>query len=76
MFRIHVRGKKKEGAYYCTDCKKWFDVPVVEEVQEGRGEFWGMPCSETVRYAYCPECGSADIVDADMIELDTEEANE
>ena len=39
--------------YRCIDCEQEFDEP--EEVQESRGEFWGMPAYETMYY--CPYCG-------------------
>ena len=76
MFKIYVRGKEKLGKYYCMDCKKWFDVPVTEEVDEPRGEYWGMACTERVFYQYCPECGSADIEEAKHIELFDDEEEE
>ena len=40
--------------YKCYECKTLFDEP--RAVEESRGEFWGMPCSETMYY--CPHCGS------------------
>lgn len=39
--------------FKCLDCGKEFDYPKI--VEEPRGEFWGMPCTESV--AYCPFCG-------------------
>lgn len=39
--------------FICCECGKEFDEP--RAVQESRGEFWGVPCSETVYY--CPFCG-------------------
>lgn len=42
--------------FICHDCGKHFDYPHM--VAESRGEFWGMPCSETV--GYCPLCGGWD----------------
>lgn len=38
--------------YKCYDCGAVFDEPI--EREEGRGEFWGVSCSETV--SGCPEC--------------------
>lgn len=40
--------------YRCEDCGALFYEP--KAVQESRGEYWGVPCSETVYY--CPCCGS------------------
>lgn len=39
--------------YICLECGAVFEEP--ETWEEGRGEFWGFPCSETV--SGCPECG-------------------
>lgn len=44
--------------YRCIDCGREFDE--LEEVQEDRGEFWGMPTYETMYY--CPYCGG-DVTD-------------
>ena len=52
--------------YRCNDCGKEFFEP--KAVEESRGEFWGMPCSETMYY--CPECGSEDF---EEFETDEEE---
>lgn len=39
----------------CYDCG-WIGEPdELEVVQESRGEFWGIPCSETMYYCSC--CG-------------------
>lgn len=38
--------------YRCLDCGHEFDTPVSWE--ESRGEFWGIPCAETM-YG-CPYC--------------------
>ena len=35
------------------ECGAMFEYP--KEVEESRGEFWGIPCTETMYY--CPECG-------------------
>ena len=40
--------------FKCYDCGHTFEEP--KPVQEPRGEFWGMPCTETMYY--CPYCGS------------------
>lgn len=47
--------------FKCYECGAEFDTP--QAVQEDRGEFWGMPCNETVYY--CPVCGG------DFNELET-----
>jgi len=38
---------------FICECGAMFDEP--KAVQESRGEFWGVPCSETMYY--CPVCG-------------------
>ena len=38
----------------CIDCGKIFDDDDVAVWEESRGEFWGVPCSETV--SGCPHC--------------------
>ena len=38
-------------AFVCRNCGKVFDWPIA--VEESRGEYWGMPCSETVYYSPC-----------------------
>lgn len=42
--------------FRCNDCGNYFEE--YEEVEEDRGEFWGMPAYETMYY--CPFCGSED----------------
>ena len=39
--------------YKCYDCGEVFESP--DSHEEGRGEFWGVSCSETV--SDCPNCG-------------------
>ena len=48
--------------YRCNNCGAIFDEPNITAVEEGRGEYWGIPCSETVYYDVCPKCGSYDYV--------------
>ena len=48
-----MNNKKMKYRFKCWDCGKYFNE--YEEVREDRGEFWGIPCFETV--AYCPYCG-------------------
>lgn len=50
--------------FYCESCGNVFDEP--DEVEESRGEFWGMPCSETMYY--CPCCGDNDF--SKIMEMD------
>ena len=38
--------------FKCIECGAVFEEPATWE--EDRGEFWGFPCTETVRG--CPEC--------------------
>lgn len=37
--------------FRCCNCGKLFDWPVEE--RESRGEYWGVPCFETVYYSPC-----------------------
>lgn len=52
--------------YVCLDCGREFDTPAHWE--ESRGEYWGVPCTETV-YG-CPFCRG------DYEERDEETENE
>lgn len=45
--------KKIIGMYRCLGCGKLFDVDDVRVEHESRGEFWGMPCTETMYYSPC-----------------------
>ncbi len=40
--------------FRCCNCGKLFDWP--REVQESRGEYWGVPCYETNYLSPC--CGT------------------
>lgn len=46
--------------FKCNHCGKIFDEPYNYSVEEDRGEYWGVPCTETVYFSECPECGSDD----------------
>ena len=46
--------------YKCNCCGELFEEPEVISVEEGRGEYWGVPCSETMYYERCPHCGEED----------------
>ena len=52
--------------FMCYECQNEFDTP--KYVQESRGEFWGMPCSETM--SYCPFCGSEAFDERDIVMKD------
>lgn len=39
--------------FKCTECGRVFEEPA--EWEESRGEYWGVPCTETM-YG-CPYCG-------------------
>ena len=54
--------------FRCFDCGKYFDDP--KAVEEDRGEFWGIPCTETVYY--CPYC-MGEFDDADVVDKALEE---
>ena len=43
--------------YKCNDCGNEFTQ--LKAVEESRGEFWGIPCSETMYY--CPFCDGDDV---------------
>ena len=40
--------------YCCLDCGHIFDDDEISIWQESRGEYWGVPCSETM--SGCPRC--------------------
>ena len=40
--------------YVCIECGKTFDESEIAVWEESRGEFWGVPCSETMNG--CPYC--------------------
>lgn len=46
--------------YKCNCCGELFEEPEVISVEEDRGEYWGVPCSETMYYERCPHCGEED----------------
>lgn len=61
-------------SYLCLDCGSEFDEPA--SWQESRGEFWGMPCSETM-YG-CPFCHGdyVEVEYANIEEIEEEEGEE
>ena len=56
----------KINMFRCNDCGREFFKPLL--VEEERGEFWGIHCTETMYY--CPFCESEDF---QPIEVDIEE---
>jgi len=47
--------------YRCNDCGHEFSR--LKAIEEPRGEFWGIPCSETLYV--CPNCEGDDIEELD-----------
>ena len=41
--------------YKCCNCERLFREDDFKYVEEPRGEFWGIPCSETMSYSPCCE---------------------
>ena len=41
--------------YVCNECGKVFEEDEIVEVEESRGEYWGVPAYETVAYSPCCE---------------------
>jgi len=58
-------------ARFRCECGCEFDEP--KEVEEYRGEFWGMPAYETMYY--CPECGDDCFYDVELW-IDEEEKDD
>lgn len=56
--------------YRCNDCGAIFDDP--QAVEEDRGEFWEMPCTETMYYCPCCESEDFDVYDPDDDDIDEE----
>lgn len=59
--------------YRCMECGKIFDQDELARWEESRGEFWGMPCTETM--IGCPACHSGDYEEYDP-EADEDEVGE
>lgn len=77
-YTIYAKPSEREGKHYCNHCHTWFDDYHVEAVEEGRGEYWGVPCTETVYYRYCPNCGVDEYTgylydEEDIVEEDEDE---
>lgn len=66
--------KQSKSGYECRcyDCGRYFNNEDIRWVEEDRGEFWGVPCTE--RMAYCPYCKYGDVGDA--YEVDREIGSE
>ena len=45
----------------CEECGLIFDEDELASWNEGRGEFWGMPCFETLQG--CPHCFSGAVIE-------------
>lgn len=47
----------------CLECGEVFQDSslVIEKWEESRGEFWGIPCTETMYEVHCPYCDSEDV---------------
>lgn len=52
---------KSLNYWHCSKCGANFREPNYYTVDEDRGEFWGIPCRERMRYDVCPKCKSEDI---------------
>lgn len=39
--------------YRCCNCGKIFDESDILRIEESRGEYWGIPCTETMYYSPC-----------------------
>lgn len=55
------------GKYRCCECGKIFDEDDIKVVEEDRGEFWGMPCTETCYYSPCCEWDYEEIYEDDEL---------
>ena len=58
--------------YKCNDCGRLFEVP--DSYEESRGEFWGVPCTETMYM--CPYCERDDFEEYEEEEDDEDEEDE
>lgn len=57
--------------YICRYCKTIFDDDSSESVLEDRGEYWGIPCSESM--TACPCCLSTDYFEYEEEDTDEDE---
>lgn len=58
--------------YRCWDCGREFDEPGT--YKDPRGEYWGVPCWETM--PCCPYCESGDFEEIEDEDEDEEEEEE
>ena len=56
--------------FRCDKCGKIFDWP--KEVRESRGEYWGIPCWETMYYSPCCTDDFEEITDGEPEEDEDE----
>lgn len=61
--------------FKCSICGAIFTdrEATLKTIEEPRGEYWGIPCSETMTYIYCPECGAEEEWFEDAEDLEDEE---
>lgn len=52
--------------YQCCNCGNIFNGSEIQEVQESRGEFWGMPAYETMYYSPCCTDSVVEVVADDV----------
>lgn len=43
----------KKRYFKCENCGRIFTEDEIKFVEESRGEFWGVPCTETMSYSPC-----------------------
>ena len=41
------------GLYRCCNCGRVFEHSEMKVVEESRGEYWGIPCTERMYYSPC-----------------------
>lgn len=68
-----IRVKEIEDKCYCAECKSWFSHPIVHQWEEPRGEYWGIPCTETMCEYLCPVCRSNEVFKAKELEVGDDE---
>ena len=56
----------------CVDCGRVLDEDELIDVKESRGEYWGMPCWETL--GGCPYCKCVDFEEYEEDDEDEDDA--